>query len=173
MYVSIVAIIAATVAAANAQSTSNVTAPTSTVAGAPTNTASSAPSSVPSNAFDPSFPFQPNGPCVENCLVTIGKKMYADYTTDPKSPNFLKSLSYETTRGTIDYMQFMKDAGMCMVACSAAEQDLYKKQFQAKVDWYQAAKTAADKNKPASGARSLSASGLVGAAALLSAVALF
>ncbi|KAG9324876.1 hypothetical protein KVV02_003283 [Mortierella alpina] len=172
MRFSIVAVLAATVAVASAQSNSTSAIATATgstpvasgsaTSGAPAPTTSAAP-------VDPYYPFQPNGPCVHKCLTDAGKSMYSDFTTDPHNPNFIKSLGYAHDRGTPKYTAFHTTSGMCIAGCPKSEQDHYSAQNDAKTVWYAEHKN----DQPKSAASSVAASGVVAAAALLSAVALF
>ncbi|KAF9960165.1 hypothetical protein BGZ65_012688 [Modicella reniformis] len=125
------------------------------------------------NAQSDAYPFKPNGACVASCLLTVGKKMYPDFTDDPTNNNFLTSLSYAHDRGTPKYMSYMSDTGPCIGKCPLEEQNLYKEQYDAKNTWYLSHKDGA--NTTASGAPASSglASGFVGTVALLSAAALF
>ncbi|KAF9347019.1 hypothetical protein BGX34_003463 [Mortierella sp. NVP85] len=125
------------------------------------------------NAQSDAYPFKPNGPCIKNCLDTVGKKMFADFTDDPANPNFMASLALAHERGTPKYTSYMTDTGMCFVnsKCPQEEQDLYSQQYEAKNEWYQKNKNAGGKKSGAS--TSGIASGLVGTVALLGAVALF
>ncbi|KAG0230394.1 hypothetical protein B0O80DRAFT_495785 [Mortierella sp. GBAus27b] len=121
------------------------------------------------NAQSDAYPFKPNGPCVAECLLSVGKKMDPNFTDDPTSPNFISSLSYAHDRGTPKYTTYMSETGQCIMKCPAAEQELYKEDYEAKATWY-----TNNKNKVAvSGASSTGlASGVVATVALLSAAAL-
>ncbi|KAF9575470.1 hypothetical protein EC968_003075 [Mortierella alpina] len=170
MRFSIVAVIAATVAVASAQSNSTVPATASRTPVASGSATSGAPAPTASGApVDPYYPFQPNGACVHKCLVDAGKSMYADFTTDPHNPNFITSLGYAHDRGTPKYTAFHTTSGMCIAGCPKSEQDLYSAQNDGKTVWYAEHKN----DKPKSAASSVAVSGAVAAAALLSAAALF
>ncbi|KAF9420205.1 hypothetical protein BGZ94_009175 [Podila epigama] len=134
------------------------------------------------------YPFKANGACVHKCLTDVGLDMDPKFTNDPTNEYFIKSLGYAHDRGTPKYTAYMTGTGMCIMKCPKVEQDLYNEQYEAKNDFYvkkkaelaaQPTPTPDDKatDKPAggagNGASSLAASGLVGAAALLGAVALF
>lgn len=95
--------------------------------------------------------------------------MYPGFTTDPHDPNFITSLGYAHDRGTPKYTAFHTTSGMCIAGCPKSEQDHYSAQNDAKTVWYAEHKN----DKPKSAASSVAASGVVAAAALLSAVALF
>ncbi|KAG0007324.1 hypothetical protein BGZ81_004977, partial [Podila clonocystis] len=84
------------------------------------------------------------------------------------------------------YTAYMTETGPCIGKCSAEEQALYNAQYQAKNAWYTSKKaalagngtttttTASGPTPSATGAASiLKMSGLVGAAAVMSAVILF
>ncbi|KAF9965223.1 hypothetical protein BGZ70_005218 [Mortierella alpina] len=121
MRFSIVAVLAATVAVASAQSnsTASATAPATRSASVATGSASSgAPAPTSSGApVDPYYPFQPNGPCVHKCLTDTGKGMFPGFTTDPHDPNFIPSLGYAHDRGTPKYTAFHTQSGMCIAGC--------------------------------------------------------
>ncbi|KAF9082969.1 hypothetical protein BGX29_003481 [Mortierella sp. GBA35] len=145
---------------------------------------------------DPTYPFKPNGPCVDKCLNDIGKKLMPGFTSDPKDPKFLESLGYAHDRGTPKYTAYMNQSGMCIMKCPAEEQNLYLQQANEKNAWYVekkaggtpgagnstaipsggASATTTGGAKPTGGAGSdaaaNAASGLVGVVALLGAVAL-
>ncbi|KAI8338495.1 hypothetical protein BC941DRAFT_423059 [Chlamydoabsidia padenii] len=38
---------------------------------------------------------------MQKCSMDAGKAIYNDYTTDPKSPNFIKSLSSSCSKGNL------------------------------------------------------------------------
>ncbi|KAF9181262.1 hypothetical protein BGZ51_005565 [Haplosporangium sp. Z 767] len=140
------------------------------------------------------YPFKANGACVAACLDKAGKSMFPNFSSDPNSPYFIESLSYAHDRGTPKYMAYMTQTGTCISTCPKDEQDQYMADYQAKADWYAANKDSykpgsggsaapsassssgapAPSNKPESAASSaVVAKGLVGAAALMGAVALF
>ncbi|KAG0360022.1 hypothetical protein BG005_011715, partial [Podila minutissima] len=96
------------------------------------------PVTPPSGGFD--YPFKPNGPCVSGCTNKVGKSMFPNYSEDPKSPYFIQSLAYTFESGSPNTGKFMMEAGMCMTACSLAEQQLYRDQYPAQKAWYQANK---------------------------------
>ncbi|ORZ00938.1 hypothetical protein BCR43DRAFT_511873 [Syncephalastrum racemosum] len=75
--------------------------------------------------------------CIENCKKSAGTTLYSDYTTDPSSPNFIKSLSYECAKGTPDYTAFMSSSGTCMMGCSSTEQQDYgSREYAQTCAWY-------------------------------------
>ncbi|CAO3574279.1 unnamed protein product [Mortierella alpina] len=172
MRFSIVAVLAATVAVASAQS-NNTASATASAPVASGSASSSAPAPTSSSApVDPYYPFQPNGPCVHKCLTDTGKGMFSGFTTDPHDPNFITSLGYAHDRGTPKYTAFHTQSGMCIAGCPKSEQDHYSAQNDGKTVWYAEHKN--DKPKgTGNAAGSVVASGVVTAAALLSAVALF
>ncbi|KAF9334074.1 hypothetical protein BG006_002738 [Podila minutissima] len=137
---------------------------------------------------NPLYPFKPNGACVNKCLVDVGNKMLpGQFTQDPTNPNFMASLALGHDRGTPKYSMYMGETGPCYAKCPVEEQDLYKSQFQAKAAWYMSKKaelagngtttTTTTAGGPApttpGAASTLKMSGLVGAAAVMSAVILF
>ncbi|KAG0316400.1 hypothetical protein BGZ97_006915, partial [Linnemannia gamsii] len=89
---------------------------------------------------DPAYPFQPNGPCVANCINTVGKAAFPNFSEDPKSPYFWESLSYSFDSGSDKTREFMTDVGMCQGKCPAAENQLYSDQFYNQKQWYLANK---------------------------------
>ncbi|KAF9301388.1 hypothetical protein BGZ74_006767 [Mortierella antarctica] len=136
---------------------------------------------------NPLYPFKPNGACVNKCLVDVGNKMLpGQFTQDPTNPNFMASLALGHDRGTPKYSNYMGETGPCLVKCPIEEQNLYSSQFQAKAAWYASKKaelagngttTTTTAGGPApttpGAASTLKMSGLVGAAAVMSAVILF
>ncbi|KAF9922277.1 hypothetical protein FBU30_007623 [Linnemannia zychae] len=137
-------------------------------------------------ATNPAYPFEPNGPCVDTCLTTVGKSMLPNFTNDPASPDFMASLALAHERGTPSYTKYMTDTGMCIMKCPQAELDLYQKQYNAKAAWYTERKnggatpsttsgtgaTPSPSKTPDSGAAANAASALVGVVAILGAAAL-
>ncbi|KAF9026788.1 hypothetical protein BGZ52_005868, partial [Haplosporangium bisporale] len=91
-------------------------------------------------AVDPAFPFLPNGPCLTDCINTAGKSLYSDYSQDPKSPYFWRSMAITYDISTADNMAFLKASGPCMKGCPKAENDLFGKQYGPQVAWYKANK---------------------------------
>ncbi|KAF9082923.1 hypothetical protein BGX23_011958 [Mortierella sp. AD031] len=85
---------------------------------------------------DPTYPFKPNGPCVDKCLNDIGKKLMPGFTSDPKDPKFLESLGYAHDRGTPKYTAYMNQTGLCISSCPREEQNLYSQQYKEKNAWY-------------------------------------
>ncbi|KAG0199116.1 hypothetical protein BGX28_007543, partial [Mortierella sp. GBA30] len=83
------------------------------------------------------YPFKPDGPCVEACSIKAGKALFPNFSHDESSPYWMESLGYDHDRSHPKYQEFMMNAGMCMGACPASETDLFRAQFQAKIDWYQ------------------------------------
>ncbi|KAF9915749.1 hypothetical protein BX616_005475 [Lobosporangium transversale] len=92
------------------------------------------------NAQATEFPFKPDGECITNCLVTVGKKFYPDFTTDPTSPHFIASLAISYDRTSPHYMQFMAETGPCKGTCPADEINKYVEEHKAKQAWYEANK---------------------------------
>ncbi|KAG0252603.1 hypothetical protein BG011_006876 [Mortierella polycephala] len=127
------------------------------------------------------YPFTPNGECVAACLVKAGTGLFPNFSSDPNSPYFIESLSYAHDRGTPKYTAFMTASGMCIGGCPKEEQDHYLADNEAKSDWYAANKDTYQSGSgdspaptPESAASSaVVAKGLVGAAALMGAIALF
>ncbi|KAF9119130.1 hypothetical protein BGW39_000536 [Mortierella sp. 14UC] len=87
------------------------------------------------------YPFKPNGQCVSGCTNKVGKAMFPNYSEDPKSPYFIQSLAYTFESGSPNTLKFMSDAGSCMGACPVPELDLYRAQYSAQKDWYNANKS--------------------------------
>ncbi|KAG0283489.1 hypothetical protein BGZ96_012107, partial [Linnemannia gamsii] len=116
----------------------STTVPTTTV---PTTTTTAPPvvTTLPPGV-DPAYPFQPNGPCVNTCVTTVGKKMFPNFSEDPKSPYFWESLAYSFESGSPNTRNFMMDVGMCQGVCPAAENALYSEQFYYQKQWYLANK---------------------------------
>ncbi|KAG0194634.1 hypothetical protein DFQ28_008893 [Apophysomyces sp. BC1034] len=85
---------------------------------------------------NPSYSVPSAGDCIKSCNQKAGTGLYKDWTNDPAAPNFVKSLSYQCAKGTVDYMTFMTDAGICMTACSKDQQDAFGKEFSAACTWY-------------------------------------
>ncbi|KAF9138347.1 hypothetical protein BG015_002406, partial [Linnemannia schmuckeri] len=119
---------------ANKPATTAPTVPTTTV---PTTTTSAPPvvTTIPPGV-DPAYPFKPNGPCVQNCINTVGKSMFPNFSDDPKSPYFFESLSYSFESGSDKTRAFMTDVGMCQGKCPPAENELYSAQFFDQKAWY-------------------------------------
>ncbi|KAG0316508.1 hypothetical protein BG000_004839 [Podila horticola] len=133
--------------------------------------------------LNPLYPFKPNGPCVAKCLLDGGNKVLpGQFTEDPANPNFMASLAIAHERGTPKYTAYMTDTGPCKGKCSPEEQALYSSQYEAKNVWYANKKaelagngttTSAPAPTATGAASTLKMSGLVGAAAVMSAVILF
>ncbi|KAF9318305.1 hypothetical protein BG003_011537 [Podila horticola] len=133
--------------------------------------------------LNPLYPFKPNGACVDKCLVDVGNKMLpGQFTEDPANPNFMASLALAHERGTPKYTAYMTETGPCIGKCSAEEQALYNSQYQAKNAWYASKKaelagngttTSAPAPTATGAASTLKMSGLVGAAAVISAAIFF
>ncbi|KAG0164102.1 hypothetical protein DFQ30_010512, partial [Apophysomyces sp. BC1015] len=85
---------------------------------------------------NPSYSVPSAGDCIKDCNQKAGTGLYEDWTNDPASPNFLKSLYYQCERGTEDYMTFMTNAGICMTACNKEQQAAFGKEFSAACQWY-------------------------------------
>lgn len=68
-------------------------------------------------------------------LQSAGKTFFSDWTSDPASPNFIKSLSLMCNKGSAEYMAFMTKAGMCMVSCSNPES--FSQEFASACAWWQ------------------------------------
>ncbi|KAG0203519.1 hypothetical protein BGX33_009057, partial [Mortierella sp. NVP41] len=113
--------------------TAPVTTTTTTTTAPPTTT------TLPPGV-DPAYPFKPNGPCVADCINTIGKSKFPNFTDDPKSPYFFESLSYTFDRGSEKTVDFMMAVGMCQGKCPAEENNLYRDQFFDQLNWYNANK---------------------------------
>ncbi|KAG0076993.1 hypothetical protein BGZ93_004129 [Podila epicladia] len=143
---------------------------------------------VSAQELNPLYPFKPNGACVNQCLLDTGNKMLpGQFTQDPSNPNFMASLALAHDRGTPKYSAYMGETGPCIAKCPTEEQNLYTSQYTAKTAWYASKKaelagngtttattTASAPGPTATGAAStLKMSGLVGAAAVMSAVILF
>ncbi|KAF9903604.1 hypothetical protein EC991_003516 [Linnemannia zychae] len=116
------------------------TAPPTTTTTTTTTTAPPTTTTLPPGV-DPAYPFLPNGPCVSNCINTVGKSKFPNFSEDPKSPYFFESLSYTFDRGSPKTRDFMAEVGMCQGKCPAAENQLYSSQYAAQAAWY-------DANKP-------------------------
>ncbi|KAG0082436.1 hypothetical protein BGZ93_002440, partial [Podila epicladia] len=61
---------------------------------------------------------------------------------------FIESLSYSYESGSPKTGAFMMDAGMCMTACSAAEQQVYRNMYSGKKAWYTANKAGTPPPRP-------------------------
>ncbi|KAF9550511.1 hypothetical protein EC957_000185 [Mortierella hygrophila] len=135
--------------------------------------------------LDPNYPFLPNGACVDACLTKVGKSMFAGFTNDPTSPDFMASLAFAHERDTPAYKTYMSQTGMCIMNCDMSEQDLYNAQYKAKAAWYADKKAGGTGSGNAtttapptsttttpSGAVANSASALVGVVAVLCTIAL-
>ncbi|KAG0164101.1 hypothetical protein DFQ28_010771 [Apophysomyces sp. BC1034] len=85
---------------------------------------------------NPSYSVPSAGDCIKDCNQKAGTGLYKDWTNDPVSPNFIKSLSYQCARGTEDYITFMTNAGICMTACNKEQQTGFGKEFVAACTWY-------------------------------------
>ncbi|KAG0268600.1 hypothetical protein DFQ27_006238, partial [Actinomortierella ambigua] len=83
------------------------------------------------------YPFAPSSPCMSACSIEEGKKIYPDYTQDPASPHFMKSIEVELFKGHPDYSKFQMNAGMCWMKCPQAEQEAYIKDFPARRAWFE------------------------------------
>ncbi|KAF9109244.1 hypothetical protein BGX27_007834 [Mortierella sp. AM989] len=92
------------------------------------------------HAQSAAYPFAPNGPCVKECLLTVGKGMDPNFTDDPTSPYFITSLAFAHERQTPKYMAYMSTTGPCIGKCPLEEQGIYNKDYPAKNDWYVANK---------------------------------
>ncbi|KAK9763160.1 hypothetical protein K7432_010421 [Basidiobolus ranarum] len=75
--------------------------------------------------------------CITNCNTKAGKELFSNYSNDPTSPEFIKSLSYECDSANPERTSFMTKAGICMVACTKEEQDGYTNGYKAFCGWYQ------------------------------------
>ncbi|KAF9397189.1 hypothetical protein BGZ94_006378, partial [Podila epigama] len=95
---------------------------------------------VPTPTGNPSYPFLPNGPCVDKCMNDVGKALFPNYSEDPASPYFWESMDLSYNRGTPATIQFMTDTGMCFgrSQCPKEELDLYSNQWTAQKAWYDA-----------------------------------
>ncbi|KAG0199376.1 hypothetical protein BGX28_007348 [Mortierella sp. GBA30] len=98
---------------------------------------------VAASAQTEKYPFKPNGPCIQACLVKAGKGLMPNYSLDENSPYFMESLKLDHERENPKYQDMMVNAGICMGPCPVEEQELYRQQFQDKVKWYQTAKASA------------------------------
>ncbi|KAI9321486.1 hypothetical protein BX666DRAFT_985328 [Dichotomocladium elegans] len=86
---------------------------------------------------NPSYNFSSVSSCISECNKKAGLEQYADYTEDPNSPNFIKSLSYRCAKGTPAYTQFMTTSGICMMSCPKADQDAFTQtEFGQVCTWY-------------------------------------
>ncbi|KAG0268105.1 hypothetical protein BGZ95_002622 [Linnemannia exigua] len=119
--------------------------PTTTVPATTTTTTTTTTTAPPTTTtlppgVDPAYPFLPNGPCVSNCINTVGKSMFPNFSEDPKSPYFFESLSYTFDRGSPKTREFMSAVGSCQGKCPLAENKLYSDQYLAQYEWYEANK---------------------------------
>ncbi|WFD28760.1 hypothetical protein MNAN1_003774, partial [Malassezia nana] len=76
-----------------------------------------------------SYDVQPEPKCISDCNRKAGQSMWRDWTDDPSSPNFIKSMGFMCERGTPNYMTFMTKGGECMMKCSKADQDTFTQTF--------------------------------------------
>ncbi|KAI8365250.1 uncharacterized protein BYT42DRAFT_608771 [Radiomyces spectabilis] len=86
---------------------------------------------------NPTYQVQSAGQCTSDCNQKAGQGLWSDWTSDPSSPNFIKSLSFNCAKGTPEYTSFMTSAGSCMMKCDKAEQDKYFAEFGQTCSWYQ------------------------------------
>ncbi|KAK9763055.1 hypothetical protein K7432_010625 [Basidiobolus ranarum] len=117
--------------------TSVVPTISASVTTSPSVTASPAPSSTCTPGGGPSY----NGPtfsaCIDNCNEQAGKALFSDFSKNPNSPNLIKSLSFECDPTNPQRTTFMTKAGICMVGCTTAEQDVYTNGYKAMCNWYE------------------------------------
>ncbi|KAI9282081.1 hypothetical protein BC943DRAFT_329134 [Umbelopsis sp. AD052] len=85
---------------------------------------------------NPSYNATTSPTCIANCNKKAGQGLWADWTDDPTSTNFVKSLSFQCEKGTPNYMAFMTSAGVCMTSCSTDDQSAFKTEFQQACQWY-------------------------------------
>ncbi|ORZ18552.1 hypothetical protein BCR42DRAFT_411137 [Absidia repens] len=86
---------------------------------------------------NPTYNVASSGDCMKQCSMDAGKSIYSDYTLDPASPNFIKSLSSSCYKGTPDYIAFMTSAGTCWLKCDKKQQDDYtQREFKESCSWY-------------------------------------
>ncbi|KAL4401731.1 hypothetical protein ACI68E_001378 [Malassezia pachydermatis] len=78
---------------------------------------------------DVKFPEINEPQCIKDCNEQAGQSLWPDWTNDPKSPNFMKSLSYMCVRGTPQYIDFMTKGGQCMTKCSGPDQSAFAKNY--------------------------------------------
>ncbi|KAI9491728.1 hypothetical protein BDB00DRAFT_746836, partial [Zychaea mexicana] len=87
---------------------------------------------------NPSYDVAEPGPCVKECKIKAGQDMWAQWTDDPASADFIESLSYKCERGTPAYTTYMTQSGMCVMNCSADEQaDYGNREHADSCAWYQ------------------------------------
>ncbi|ORE21699.1 hypothetical protein BCV71DRAFT_167306, partial [Rhizopus microsporus] len=97
--------------------------------------AAAAATAVSAQSCNPTYNTPSAGECFAKCNESAGKTFFSDWTSDPASPNFLKSLSLMCSKGTAEYMAFMTKAGMCMVSCS--NPDLFNQEFASACAWWE------------------------------------
>ncbi|KAI9491710.1 hypothetical protein BDB00DRAFT_766657 [Zychaea mexicana] len=86
---------------------------------------------------NPSYNVTAGPECISNCRQKAGSAMWSDYTTDPTSPNYIESLSYECVKGTPTYTTFMTQSGICMMSCSSDDQaDYGNREHTEACAWY-------------------------------------
>ncbi|KAI8099977.1 uncharacterized protein BX664DRAFT_245715, partial [Halteromyces radiatus] len=86
---------------------------------------------------NPTYNVASSGDCMKKCSEDTGKSIFNDYTTDPASPNFIKSVGISCSKGTPDYIAFMTKAGTCWLSCPKEQQDAYtQKEFKESCTWY-------------------------------------
>ncbi|WFD28995.1 hypothetical protein MNAN1_004014 [Malassezia nana] len=78
---------------------------------------------------DVTYSVQPEPECIPDCNRQAGQSVWKNWTDNPKSPNFIKSLNFICERDTQDYMNFRTKGGICMVKCSKQDQDVFKNTF--------------------------------------------
>ncbi|KAI8146164.1 hypothetical protein BJV82DRAFT_497777, partial [Fennellomyces sp. T-0311] len=90
---------------------------------------------------NPSYNVAGYGDCTKQCKVNAGRELYADWTDDPTSPNFIESLKYKCERGFPAYTTFMTVSGTCLLgSCSKEEQQDYSREHAESCEWYAAHK---------------------------------
>jgi len=92
---------------------------------------------------------KPEPQCIADCNRKAGQSLWSQWTDDPSSPDFIKSLGYMCDKGTEDYMTFMTKGGECMVSCSKEDQKAFTDSYGQICDFYDAytKQPACDNNK--------------------------
>ncbi|KAI9250158.1 hypothetical protein BDA99DRAFT_425192, partial [Phascolomyces articulosus] len=90
---------------------------------------------------NPSYDVAAPGDCVKDCKIKAGRDLWAQWTDDPASPDFIESLSYKCERGNPAYTAFMTSSGTCMMNCPEDQNNDYgSREHPDSCTWYNAHK---------------------------------
>ncbi|KAK9762871.1 hypothetical protein K7432_010965 [Basidiobolus ranarum] len=86
------------------------------------------------------------GACIDNCNQKGADGFLDNFTSDPKSPNFIASLGLMCDKKGANYGRYMAAAGMCMAACTSEEATAFNAYHTQACEWYTANKDVATPN---------------------------